>query len=113
MITVNARGEEIKREKAEAEYFSENLGNGISLDMVYIPGGKFLMGTGDLEIEKLVEKFEWDGFRTEQPQHEVEVKSFFMGKFPITQTQWKAIASLTAIDSPFWRWFSMALSIAC
>ncbi|MCZ8250409.1 MULTISPECIES: formylglycine-generating enzyme family protein, partial [unclassified Microcystis] len=36
-----------------------------------------------------------EGFRKERPQHEVTVPPFFMGKYPITQAQWKAIASLT------------------
>jgi formylglycine-generating enzyme required for sulfatase activity len=53
------------------------------------------MGTEDEEIEKLVKKFNWEGFRRERPQHEVTVPPFFMGKYPITQAQWKAIASRT------------------
>ncbi len=63
--------------------------------MVAIPGGTFLMGTEDEEIERLVKKFNWEGFRRERPQHEVTVPPFFMGKYPITQAQWKAIASRT------------------
>ncbi len=59
------------------------------------PGGTFLMGTEDEEIERLVKKFNWEGFRRERPQHEVTVPPFFMGKYPITQAQWKAIASRT------------------
>ncbi len=39
--------------------------------MVAIPGGTFLMGTEDEEIEKLVKKFNWEGFGGERPQHEV------------------------------------------
>jgi formylglycine-generating enzyme required for sulfatase activity len=31
----------------------------------------------------------------ERPQHDVTVPSFFMGKYPVTQGQWKAIASRT------------------
>ncbi|MCZ8249005.1 formylglycine-generating enzyme family protein, partial [Microcystis sp. LE19-195.1E] len=49
----------------------------------------------DEEIERLVKKFNWEGFRKERPQHEVTVPPFFMGKYPITQAQWKAIASRT------------------
>ncbi|MEO1376540.1 MAG: formylglycine-generating enzyme family protein, partial [Cyanobacteria bacterium J06635_10] len=36
--------------------------------------------------------------RREQPQHEVTVQPFFMGKYPITQEQWKAVASLDQVD---------------
>jgi formylglycine-generating enzyme required for sulfatase activity len=53
------------------------------------------MGTEDEEIERLVKKFGWEGFRWERPQHQVTVPPFFMGKYPITQAQWKAIASRT------------------
>ena len=95
IVGVNAKGEQIKKESKQSQYFREDLGNGITLEMVAIPGGTFLMGTEDEEIERLVKKFNWEGFRRERPQHEVTVPPFFMGKYPITQAQWKAIASRT------------------
>ena len=95
VITVNSRGEKIKLELKQAQYFTENLSSEVILDMAAIPGGTFTMGTEDEEIEKLVKKFNWEGFRKERPQHEVTVPPFFMGKYPITQAQWKAIASRT------------------
>ncbi len=64
-----------------------DLGNGVTLDMVSIPGGKFMMGSP-----------EGEGEYSENPQHEVTVRSFFMGKYPVTQAQWKAIASLPKIE---------------
>ncbi|MDJ0717126.1 MAG: SUMF1/EgtB/PvdO family nonheme iron enzyme [Prochloraceae cyanobacterium] len=87
----------LDRRSSKAQYFTENLGNGVTLDMVAIPGGKFLMGTEDEEIERLVKKFNKDWFRFEKPQHYVTVESFFMGKFPVTQAQWKAIANLPKV----------------
>ena len=93
MVTLNDAGKEVKREKGQARYFTENLGNDITLDMVAIPGGKFLMGTEDGEIERLCNKFNVDYFRREQPQHEVTVRPFFMGKYLVTQAKWRAIAS--------------------
>ena len=98
VVTVEYKGQEVKREKGQAEYFTEDLGSRVSLDMISIPGGKFLMGTEDEEIEKLVQKFNWQGFRREKPQHEVTVQSFFMGKYPVTQAQWREIASLPKIE---------------
>ena len=95
IVRVNAKGEQIRKESKQSHYFSEELGNGITLEMVAIPGGTFTMGTEDEEIERLVKKFNWEGFRRERPQHEVTVPPFFMGKYPITQAQWKAIASRT------------------
>ena len=95
IVEVNAKGEQIKKESKQSQYFSQDLGNDITLEMVAIPGGTFTMGTEDEEIERLVKKFNWEGYRKERPQHEVTVPPFFMGKYPITQAQWKAIASRT------------------
>ncbi|MGB5592445.1 MAG: formylglycine-generating enzyme family protein [Crocosphaera sp.] len=96
-VTVNEKGEELKRETSTAKYISEDLGNNVTLDMVSIPGGSFLRGTDDAEIERLVKKFDWDGFRRERPQKKVTVPAFSMSKYPITQKQWRAIASDTSL----------------
>jgi formylglycine-generating enzyme required for sulfatase activity len=98
IVGVNAKGEQIKKESKQSQYFSEDLGDGITLEMVAIPGGTFLMGTEDEEIEKLVKKFNWERFRWERPPHRVTVSSFYMGRYPITQAQWKAIAATAKID---------------
>ena len=87
VITVNKQGEEINREKRQAKYFSEDLGNGVNLDMMHIPGGKFIMGS--LEKERR---------DSEKPQHEVTVPEFFMGKYPVTQAQWEVVAALPKIN---------------
>jgi formylglycine-generating enzyme required for sulfatase activity len=98
VVGVNEKGEQIKKESKQSQYFSEDLGNDITLEMVAIPGGTFLMGTEDEEIERLVKKFDLDGYRRERPQHKVTVQPFFMGKYPITQAQWQAIAATAKID---------------
>ena len=54
--------------------------------MVAILGGTFTMGSPESE------KGSYDD---ERPQHNVTVSPFFMGKYPVTQGQWKAIASRT------------------
>ncbi len=86
IVGVNAKGEQIKKESKQSQYFREDLGNGITLEMVAIPGGTFLMGSPANEK---------DSFGDERPQHEVNVPTFFIGKYPITQAQWQAIASRT------------------
>ncbi len=98
VITVNASGQEVKRIPGQAEYFTLSLGNGVTLDLVAIRSGTFLMGTEDEEIERLVKKFNTDWFRREKPQHSVTVEPFFMGKYPVTQAQWRAIANLPLVD---------------
>ncbi len=92
-VKVNTKGEIIKRIQASSQYFTEDLGNGVTLDMVSIPGGEFIMGTDDAEIERLCQKFNRNLFKREAPQHKVTIKPFFMAKYLITQAQWEVIAS--------------------
>jgi formylglycine-generating enzyme required for sulfatase activity len=89
VVTVDPRGEEIKRETKTAQYYTENLGNNVILEMVAIPGGKFLMGSPETEAQRS---------DNESPQHEVTVPPFFMGKYPVTQAQWKFVASLPQVN---------------
>jgi formylglycine-generating enzyme required for sulfatase activity len=57
--------------------FTEKLANGIRLEMVSLPAGKFLMGSSESDSEK--------------PPHQVKVNSFAIGKYPITQAQYQAV----------------------
>ncbi len=91
IVSVNAQGNITNRANRDGKYFIEDLGNGVTLDMVAIPGGSFMMGTEDEEIERLVKKFDEDWFRREKPQHQVTVPGFFMGKYEVTQEQYQAI----------------------
>jgi len=78
--TLNAKGEIIAQTHYSAQQFTEELGNNIRLEMIVIPAGMFHMGSRANE----------GGF-DEQPQHFVTIKSFMLGKFLITQAQWKAV----------------------
>jgi formylglycine-generating enzyme required for sulfatase activity/uncharacterized caspase-like protein len=88
VVTVNAKGQATKPSRKQAQYFSENLGDGVSLEMVAIPGGTFLMGS------PATEKGHDD---RESPQHKVTVKSFFMGRYPVTQAQWRVVVALAKV----------------
>ena len=87
VITFNKRGAENSRTIKEAEFFRENLGNDIILEMVRIPSGKFVMGSPKDE-----------GYDFEKPQHTVTVKSFWMAKYQVTQAQWRAVANLPQVN---------------
>ncbi|MGD1701155.1 SUMF1/EgtB/PvdO family nonheme iron enzyme [Dapis sp. BLCC M229] len=80
-VKVNRTGEIISRTPGQAEVMTENF-NGVSLEMVKIPPGRFLMGSPETEAER------WN---SEGPQHNVDVPEFFMGKYPVTQAQWEAV----------------------
>ncbi|RUT06440.1 hypothetical protein DSM106972_026970 [Dulcicalothrix desertica PCC 7102] len=94
-VTVDTHGQIIKREKKEAFFFTEYLGEtpgkpaALGIEMVAIPGGSFIMGAPENE----------QGHRdNESPQHKVTVQPFFIGKYPITQAQWKFVAQLPQIN---------------
>ncbi len=87
---VESRSEvKINRRRQRSWSFSEELGDGVELEMVYVPEGNFTMGAPEDEEESL---------DSERPQHDVAVPAFFMGKYPVTQAQWKAVAELPRID---------------
>jgi formylglycine-generating enzyme required for sulfatase activity len=87
VVTVDNTGQITDRRNMEAEYRREELRHEVGLDLVVIPGGKFLMGS-----------VAGEGLDDEWPQHEVRVSSFLMGKYPVTQSQWKAVASLPKVE---------------
>ena len=82
VVTVNKFGEIIQRQQRVARYFIEDLGNGVKLEMAAIPGGTFMMGSPENEAKRR---------DSENPQHQVTVPGFFMGKYPVTQAQYQAI----------------------
>ncbi len=73
---------ELKRYRGQAEGFIEDLGNGVTLEMVKTPGGNFIMGAPEDEKESR---------DTERPQHQVNIQSFFIGKYQLTQEQYQVI----------------------
>ncbi|WP_414543845.1 formylglycine-generating enzyme family protein [Nostoc sp. CCY0012] len=79
----------ITKTQKTAKYYVEDLGNGIKLDMVLIPGGSFMMGAPDTEEESR---------DNERPHHQVTVSTFFIGKYPVTQAQWRAVAALPQVN---------------
>lgn len=88
-VTVNVRGEIIERRQGSAEVLSEDLGNGIALEMVYTPGGTFTMGASE----------SGEGSHDyERPQREVAMQPFWMGKYAITQQQWRQVANLPKLQ---------------
>ena len=61
------------------------LGDGVSLPLIAIPAGEFVMGSPVDEPERQV---------NEGPQHRVRLEGFLMGQTPITQAQWRLVARL-------------------
>ncbi|AUC62207.1 serine/threonine protein kinase [Cyanobacterium sp. HL-69] len=78
------------------KFFVEYLGEGVNLEMIFIPAGTFLMGSPNTDSEKE---------KDETPSYRVNIFPFYMSKYPITQTQWRFVSSLPKVqrflkDSP-------------
>ena len=69
--------------------FTESIGPQATLDMVSIPEGCFMMGSPEEEIGRKDH---------EGPPHTVQLASFYMGKYPVTQRQWYAVSLLDRVE---------------
>lgn len=86
VVTVDKSGKQSNLKSGKAGFFEEHLGSSTVLEMVSVPGGTFLMGSPNDR-----------GDSDEKPQHPVTLASFYIGKFPVTQAQWIAVAALPEI----------------
>lgn len=80
---VDSQGKLQRRGQKRVKRFVENLGHGSDLVMLLIPAGQFQMGS---------ERYKW-----ERPVHSVNIQSFYLGQFPVTQAQWRAVTRLPKV----------------
>jgi eukaryotic-like serine/threonine-protein kinase len=73
------------------QFFVEYIGEGVNIDMIFIPSGSFLMGTNNTEHGRN---------KDENPQHLVKLNSFYISKYPITQIQWRTVSLFPKISRP-------------
>jgi formylglycine-generating enzyme required for sulfatase activity len=78
-----------QRQSYSVQFFVEPLNQETGIEMMQIPAGTFLMGSPEDELDRR---------DSESPQHEVNIAAFFMGKYPVTQAQWKAIAAMPQVN---------------
>jgi formylglycine-generating enzyme required for sulfatase activity len=78
IVSVDSNGEIIDRQPGAASCLIESLGKDIDLELVLIPSGTLMMGD---------DRHHQD----EQPIHQVTVSSFYIGKYPITQAQYRSV----------------------
>ncbi|MGN1172699.1 MAG: formylglycine-generating enzyme family protein [Muribaculaceae bacterium] len=57
--------------------------NGVVFEMVYVPGGTFTMGATAEQGD--------DAYDREKPAHSVTLSGYYIGKYEVTQAQWKSI----------------------
>jgi formylglycine-generating enzyme required for sulfatase activity len=75
-----------------ARYFVETLPYDVPLEMVEIPAGKFMMGASDHEQDL-------NSVTNSSPQHKVTLHTFCMGKYSITQEQWRVVTTLPKVKT--------------
>ena len=77
------------RQPRQAQGFAEPLAEGVALTQLWIPPGRFWMGSPETELDRRED---------EGPQHLVQLQGFFMGQTPITQAQWRAVAQWEPLE---------------
>lgn len=109
VIKADDHGRERERRRERSRFYLEGLSGGVSLEMVEIPAGMFLMGSDDAQLEQAEINFSRSPaketkleinsrLRSETPQRMVKVTGFFLSKYEVTQTQWRAVASLPKVN---------------
>ncbi len=74
--------------EGRAERQVQDLGMGVNLELVSIPGGTFTMGSPMEEERRQA---------NEGPLHKVTIQPFWLGQYTVTQAQWKAVAAMPAV----------------
>jgi formylglycine-generating enzyme required for sulfatase activity len=77
-VSVDSNGEIIVRQSGSASCLVERLAVALSLDLVLIPGGTFMMGDNAHHPD-------------EQPIRQVTLSPFYMSKYAITQAQYRQV----------------------
>ena len=88
-VRLDRAGTVVREERVEGWKYTETRPEGLNLEMVAIPSGRFWMGSPPDEKER---------YGDEGPRHEVTVQPFFMGQYPVTQRQWAIVAGLEKVD---------------
>ena len=84
--SVTPNGKLMKR-RSEGQRHTFDL-EGTPLEMIWIPTGDFLMGAP-----------KWEGYDEERPRRRVTFTSgFWMGRYPVTQAQWKWVSKLDVVS---------------
>jgi len=79
----------VLRQQRTSQEFIDSGNTVTRLSLVLVPGGTFMMGSPPEELER---------DESEGPQHEVTVPPFLMGRYPVTQAQWRAMAQRTDLQ---------------
>ncbi|MEK6288906.1 MAG: bifunctional serine/threonine-protein kinase/formylglycine-generating enzyme family protein [Acidobacteriota bacterium] len=90
VLNVSPTGQLAEPHRREARYFNEDLGSPLTIEMVEIPEGTYLIGA-PAETQK-------DRHPNERPQHTVTLPMFYMSRTEVTQAQWLAVSKLPKVS---------------
>ena len=98
VVTIDSSGSETSHSKGKAQSRTEDTA-GIALELVLIPGGTFLMGSSKSSESEAITAgaYNENDYYTEKPPHQVTVESFYIGKYEVTQAQWRIVAGLPKV----------------
>ncbi|WP_017305962.1 formylglycine-generating enzyme family protein [Spirulina subsalsa] len=91
IVQVDAFGTICDRLTPQHTYWVEPLNAKVALLLSPIPSGTFLMGTPQTELG-------WTPVQS--PQHSVTLAPFALSKYPITQAQWRVVATFPQVERP-------------
>ncbi len=63
------------------------------METVKVQAGKFVMGSSKNDLERIQQKF--DSKRVDETEHEVELSSFHIGKYPVTRGHFRVFVAQT------------------
>jgi formylglycine-generating enzyme required for sulfatase activity len=88
-LSLDPKGQIADHQIRQATVYYESLSENLVLEMIPLEGGTFLMGSPEEEL----------GSKSSQkPQHFVTIAPFSLGRYPLTQAQWLAIAHLPKVN---------------
>jgi sulfatase modifying factor 1 len=58
-----------------------------NFQMIYVKGGQFFMGGDD-------QRYRGEDYANERPVHRISISGFYIGKYEVTQSQWRAIMGI-------------------
>jgi uncharacterized repeat protein (TIGR02543 family) len=84
---------EMDADKSVTANFGPNVvPNSIGMNLVYIPAGEFMMGSGDSAAQLNSDYRGYVGYGPEFPQHKVRIsEDFWMGQTEVTQGQYESV----------------------
>lgn len=85
-VTIDSIGEIIFTQAGQSKCIVERLSGSVFLELAFVPSGSILMGSSEPKA-----------YLQELPVHSIEVEVFAIGKYTVTQEQWKAVSELPSI----------------